>query len=198
VADVVDHPLGDQELGQLGQAPGRERQTVVNRSRQSDLFYLLTLGEAERGRPAAGVPRVKGLKAVLVEVVYDLPYPVGAGEAHLGDPGHVHALDRQQHHLCPSPGNHRPRRPTYYAQQPVPLFVRHLSGPQAFPRHHTSDPVTPSQTRMRDRKGQVVDLEAKVGGRGTRCQQRDRRRTGRAPRPIPNAHGPSPSPCPFS
>ena len=26
MADVVDHPLGDQELGQLGQTPGRKRQ----------------------------------------------------------------------------------------------------------------------------------------------------------------------------
>src|SRR5512144_829343 len=26
VADVVDHPLGDEEVGQLGQTPGRERQ----------------------------------------------------------------------------------------------------------------------------------------------------------------------------
>ena len=33
------------------------------------------------------------------------------------------------------------------------------SRPQAFPRHHTSDPLTPSQTRMRDRACQVVDLE---------------------------------------
>jgi hypothetical protein len=135
---------------------------MVNRSRQGDLFYLLTLGEAERRRPATGVLRVQRLKAVLVEVVYDLPYPVGAGEAHLGDPGHVHALDRQQHHLRPPPGHHRPRRPAHYAQQPVPLFVRHLSGTRKpSPRHHTSDPLTPSQTRMRDRRspGQVVDLE---------------------------------------
>ena len=31
VADVVDHPLGHQEVGQLGQAPGGERQAVVGR-----------------------------------------------------------------------------------------------------------------------------------------------------------------------
>jgi hypothetical protein len=31
VADVVDHPLSDQELGQLGQTPGRERQVMVDR-----------------------------------------------------------------------------------------------------------------------------------------------------------------------
>lgn len=31
VADVVDHPLSDQELRQLGQAPGRKRQAVLGR-----------------------------------------------------------------------------------------------------------------------------------------------------------------------
>jgi hypothetical protein len=31
VADVVDHPLGDEVLGQLGQ-PGGKRQVVVDRS----------------------------------------------------------------------------------------------------------------------------------------------------------------------
>jgi hypothetical protein len=30
VADVVDHPLGDQEVGELGQAPGREGQAVLS------------------------------------------------------------------------------------------------------------------------------------------------------------------------
>jgi hypothetical protein len=29
VADVLDHPLGDQEVGQLVQAPGRERQIMI-------------------------------------------------------------------------------------------------------------------------------------------------------------------------
>ncbi|WSR66993.1 hypothetical protein OG452_34620 [Streptomyces sp. NBC_01197] len=31
VADVVDHPLGNQEVRQLGQTPGRERQVVLSR-----------------------------------------------------------------------------------------------------------------------------------------------------------------------
>ncbi|AKJ08548.1 hypothetical protein ABB07_00305 [Streptomyces incarnatus] len=30
VADVVDHPLGDQEVGQFDQAPGREREAVLD------------------------------------------------------------------------------------------------------------------------------------------------------------------------
>ena len=40
VADVVDHPLGDQEVGQLRQAPGRERQVVIGRPGQRDLLDL--------------------------------------------------------------------------------------------------------------------------------------------------------------
>jgi hypothetical protein len=31
VADVVDHPLGHQEIGQLGQAPGGKRQVILRR-----------------------------------------------------------------------------------------------------------------------------------------------------------------------
>jgi len=40
VADVVDHPLGDQEVGQLGQAPGRERQVMIGRTGQRELLDL--------------------------------------------------------------------------------------------------------------------------------------------------------------
>ena len=53
VADVVDHPLGDQEVGQLGQAPGRERQAVLDRLGLGDLLDLPALGQGERLRPAA-------------------------------------------------------------------------------------------------------------------------------------------------
>ena len=58
VADVVDHPLGDEELGQLGQAPRRERQVVVHRPRQGELLDLLALGQRELRRPSTGVLRV--------------------------------------------------------------------------------------------------------------------------------------------
>ena len=54
MADVVDHPLGDEELGQLGQAPGRKRQTVIGRAGQSDLVNLLRCGRVKvGGRPPA-------------------------------------------------------------------------------------------------------------------------------------------------
>jgi hypothetical protein len=44
VADVVDHPLGDQEVGQFGQAPGREGQAVLGRLGLGDLLDLAPLG----------------------------------------------------------------------------------------------------------------------------------------------------------
>jgi hypothetical protein len=75
MADVVDHPLGDQELRQLGQAPGREGQVVVLRSGQGDLLDLLALGEGELGWSAAGVLRSERVEPVGVEVVDDRPTP---------------------------------------------------------------------------------------------------------------------------
>jgi hypothetical protein len=55
VADVVDHPLGDQELGQLGQAPGGEGKVVIHRSGQGDLLDLLAFGQGEGRWPTPGV-----------------------------------------------------------------------------------------------------------------------------------------------
>ncbi|WP_229894182.1 hypothetical protein [Streptomyces glebosus] len=52
VADVVDHPLGDQEVRQLGQTPGRERQVVLGRLGLGDLLDLTPLGQGERLGPA--------------------------------------------------------------------------------------------------------------------------------------------------
>jgi hypothetical protein len=49
VAEVLDHPLGDQEVGQLGQAPAGERQAMVLWTRQRDLLDLPALGEGEGG-----------------------------------------------------------------------------------------------------------------------------------------------------
>jgi hypothetical protein len=40
VADVIDHPLGHQEIGQLGQAPGGKRQVMLGRLGLGDLFDL--------------------------------------------------------------------------------------------------------------------------------------------------------------
>ena len=61
MADVVDHPLGDQEVGQLGQAPGRERQVVVGRSGQRDPGEVVT-GVMDRA-PGNGAP-LGGIKVV--------------------------------------------------------------------------------------------------------------------------------------
>jgi len=58
--------------------------------------------------------------------------PVLAGERHLRDPGHVHALRRQQHHLRPPPGHHRPTVAAHDPHQPATLFIIDLTHPQAF------------------------------------------------------------------
>ena len=90
MADVVDHPLGNEELGQLGQAPRRKGQTVVGRAGQGDLFDLASLGQGEGRRPPAGVTREQRVEAVLVEVVQHGADPVRRSEGHLDDLGHVH------------------------------------------------------------------------------------------------------------
>ena len=134
VADVVDHPLSHQELGQLGQAPGRKGQVMVDRAAQRDLLDLPALGEGELRGPAAGVLGGQGVEPVVVEVVQDLADPIGRGEGHLGDLGHVHALGREQHHLGSSPAHHRSRRASHDLEQPSALFVGDLSN--AYPVAH--------------------------------------------------------------
>jgi hypothetical protein len=106
VADVVDHPLGDQEVRQLGQAPGRKRQVVFGRLGLRDLLDLAPLGQGEGPGPASLVLRIQGVEAVGVEVVDHIPDPVRAGERHFGDLRHRHALGGQQDHLGTSPGHH--------------------------------------------------------------------------------------------
>jgi hypothetical protein len=73
MADVVDHPLGDQEIGQLGQAPGRKRQAVLGRLGLGDFLDLPALGQGERLRPTASVLRVERIEAVGVEVMDHVP-----------------------------------------------------------------------------------------------------------------------------
>jgi len=51
VADVVDCPFGDQELCQLGQAPGGERQAVVGWVGLLDLLDFPPLSQGELGWP---------------------------------------------------------------------------------------------------------------------------------------------------
>ena len=59
VADVVDHPLSHQEVGQLGQAPRRKRQVVITRPGLGDLLDLPPLTRGELRRAAAVVLRVQ-------------------------------------------------------------------------------------------------------------------------------------------
>jgi hypothetical protein len=138
VADVVDHPLGDQEVGQLGQAPGRERQAVLDRRGLGDLLDLTAFGQGEGLGPSAPVLGLQRVEAVGVEVVDHIADPVGAGEGHLGNLRYGHALDRQQHHLRAPPGHHRSGAPTDDPQQSPAFVVVDLTDSYAFSHavHH--------------------------------------------------------------
>jgi len=137
VADVVDHPLGDQEVGELGQTPGRERQIVLGRPGLRDLGDLPSLGQGERPGPAAPVLRVQRVEAIGVEVVDHISDPIFTGERHLGDPGHRHALRGEQHHLGAAPGHHRAAAPADDPQQPPPFIVIELPYPYTLGHPHT-------------------------------------------------------------
>jgi hypothetical protein len=92
VADVIDHPPGHQEIGQLGQAPGGKRQVMLNGPGLGDLLDLPPLRKGELRRMAALVLRVERAEPVGVEVPDHIPDPVLAGKGHLGDRGGVHPL----------------------------------------------------------------------------------------------------------
>lgn len=72
MTDVVDHPLGDQKLCQLGQAPCREGQVAILRMGQGDLLDRPALRQRELRWSATGVLRSQGIEPVSVEVVDDL------------------------------------------------------------------------------------------------------------------------------
>jgi hypothetical protein len=69
VRDVVNHPLCHQEVRQLGQAPGRERQAVLYRLGLRDLLDLAVVRHGERARTAVGVLPVQRVETVSGEVV---------------------------------------------------------------------------------------------------------------------------------
>jgi hypothetical protein len=66
-------PLGDQEVGQFGQAPGRKRQAVLGRLGLGDLLDLPAFWEGEGSRSAAHVLRVERVEAVGVEALTPSP-----------------------------------------------------------------------------------------------------------------------------
>jgi hypothetical protein len=55
VADVVDHPRSYQEVSQLDQAPGRERQFMILWPGQGEPLDRSVLGQAEGRRTATGI-----------------------------------------------------------------------------------------------------------------------------------------------
>ena len=64
-------------------------------------------------------------------------YAIFAGEGHLGDPGHRHALCGEQHHLGPAPGHHRAAAPADDPQQPPPFIVIELPYSHTLGHPHT-------------------------------------------------------------
>ena len=64
VADVVDHPLSHEVVGQLRQRPGGEGQPVVGGPAQGDGLDLLALGQGELRRPAPRIAGLEGIEAV--------------------------------------------------------------------------------------------------------------------------------------
>src|ERR1700760_2483283 len=68
MADVVDHPLSHQEVRQLGQAPGGERQVMPGWLGLGNLLDLPPLAQRELRRMAASVLRVERIEPVGVEV----------------------------------------------------------------------------------------------------------------------------------
>ena len=165
MADVLDHPLGDQEVGQLRQAPRRERQVVVGRARQRDPLHLLALGQRERRRAPTPIARVQRVKAIRVEVVDDVANAISAGEGDLGNPRGIHALSRQQHHLGSPPRHHRAAAPTHDPQQPVALVV--ADRPHPHPARHDR-----SSRRPPDSTGFAIHNNDPCRQRGQLCRSR--------------------------
>jgi hypothetical protein len=92
VADVVDHPLRDEVLAELGQRPRRERQVVIGRTTQCDLFDLAALIGVELRWSAACVFRIERVEPVGVEVVDHLPSPILRREPESRYLRHIHLL----------------------------------------------------------------------------------------------------------
>ena len=147
VADVVDHPLSHQKLGEFRKRPRRERQVVIHRTRQGDLLDLSTLRQRERRRPATRILRGQRVEPVVVEVMDHRPHPILRRERDLRDRGHVHPLRGPQHDLRSTPPHYRPRTAPHDRQEPAALIVDQLPNLNSI-RHAPS---------LRDPGHQVVD-----------------------------------------
>jgi hypothetical protein len=147
------HPLSHQELRQLGQAPGRKRQVMLARPGLGDLLDLPALRKGELRRAAAPVLRVQRAEPVRAEVADHITHPVLTGERDLRDRRHIHALSRQQHHLRPPPGHHRPAAPADDPHQAPALVIVDLTYPQTF--GHRSSLNDPSLAGKNCRPGRT-------------------------------------------
>ena len=132
-------PSATRNSASFGQAPGRERQAMLDRLRLGDLLDLPALREGELRRPATAVLRVKRAEPVGVEVTDHVPDPVLAGERH--------PRDRRRR---PCPGlRAAPSAPA--ARSPPTQFHGARSAPAAGPHHHQShEPagvLSPAQSR---------------------------------------------------
>ena len=117
---------------QLRQAPGTKRQVILGRLSLGDLLDLPPLRQRELRRATALVLRVQRPEPVSVEVPDHIPHPVLTCERNLRDRGHIHPLRRQQHHLRPPPGHHRPAAPADDPHQPLSLVIVDLTYSQPF------------------------------------------------------------------
>ena len=160
VGDVVDHPLGDQEVSELGQAPPGERQPVLGRLGLGDLLDLPPLGQREHRRAPARVAGIQRLEAVGVEVVQHVPDPVLAGKSQPGDLRHAHALRRPQHHLRPPPRHHRPRPAAHDPFQAIALVIADLT--HSHPASHTRQ-CAPVNQLQEPQKRRPAENRANVG-----------------------------------
>jgi hypothetical protein len=79
-------------LAELGERPRRERQVVIGRAAERDLFDLAALLGVELRWSPARVLRVERVEPVSVEVVDHLAGAVLGGEPESGDLGDVHLL----------------------------------------------------------------------------------------------------------
>lgn len=106
MGNVVDHPSATRKSASL------VSDQVANGSPCStglDLAIFLISRRCSGVNVGGRPPRYLGYSESnpsVLKVVDHIPDPVLAGERHLRDPGHTHALSRQQHHLRPPPAHH--------------------------------------------------------------------------------------------
>jgi hypothetical protein len=103
VGEVLYDPLGDQEIGELGQALPGERQPVLSRRGLGELLDLPPLAQRElRQMPPAYLGYSESRPSAL-KLRSTSPDPVIPGERRPGDLRHAHPLRRPRHHLHPPP-----------------------------------------------------------------------------------------------